>query len=696
MTSGATNTFSAKYTNPTETQAHTTTKTQGATEGKLARMECSLKNTASITRTTPIQNMENASSTAVGLENLKTVSTDAHRQMPTQNTPLENSFKNEAQALFLTNIPLARKIIHYALYQGIITDHNAASTSVSNSDLLQITHQFYQENQPANAEYDTNINHHLQGMQLLINRMEAKKSDNESARSKLEWFLENACSILDTTLYDPSDLLVSDGRLAKNTQDEAMICTKAKIALSYALQQLPHADWNTQTTWLPQAPAQSQMACLEKIVSLQTILQNTEGLFNDHIPHLLATSNALHTPTREEQNAQAAQHHAQIQNFAQQMQQMFAVRQGGNNQGAQQQLDLIAQIPRPQPIRIEAYQAKMRSLISAAAALVKLGTPEQKNQSLDFVAQVKTLFDSSKDHVYNLNQERSIRTGILLRQARERENAAKHDTLLNKALCVQIMAGEPQEAIHYLQSTFDSTIRQTEMLINLISVTQKNKSLSPDSCQAALFKQPLSQLTETVLDDSSMDRETKAHTLKNIAKTFHEMNLLNEASTTLDKSIACFTESAHQLNMNSLEPNDLAKFSNTIEDMNSLIKTMIHLDQTDKIKPMIDQQPEDLKPYLLAHTCETLYQPKKRKIDDTASPNSTLHSYWVEAKSIAMHHPNIFRKVDALLYLTSTRYKPFQESGEAEAIIQSVRAMNDGSVAFREAFQAYEYRVGSA
>lgn len=665
ISTSSTSAFSAKYINPTENQIQAATKIQSAIRGKLNRLNCSSPNATSGIGTTLTQRMQQTSNGDVSLQNL-----------------------------FLTNLPLARKIINYALYQGVLADRNTALTSLSNSDLLQIAHQFYQENQPTEGQDDTKINDYLQGMLSLINRMEAKKGSNESARAKLEWFLENACSTLDTSFYAPSDLLVSDGRLVRSPHDEAMLCTKAKIALSYALQQLPSADWSAQTNWRPQAPAHSQVACLEKVISLQTILQNTEGLFNDHIPNLLAASNELHTPTREEQNVQAAQHNDQLQNFnfMQQMQQVLAAR----NEGGQQQLELMAQIPQQQPVRIEAYQAKMRCLISAAAALIKFGNAQQKNQSLDLIDQVKTLFDSSKNHVYNFDQEDSTRTGVLLRQANEQERANKHDTILNKALCVQIMAGQSQQAMHYIQSTFDSTTRQTEMLLNLIKVTQQNKLLSSPSSQAALFKQPLSQLTDAIFQDQSM--RSGAQALQYIAEAFHKMNLPNEASATLDKSIDSFTARAQQLNMDQLELDDILSFESIVEDMESLIKTMANLGQIDKIKPMIDRQPTALKPYLLACTCEILFNnhnSKKRKIDEPSPLSSTINSYWAQAKSIAMQL-STFRKVDALLHLTNSRYTPLQESGEADAIIQDVRAMNDGSPAFTAAFQPYEYRIGPA
>lgn len=641
---------------------------------------------------------------------------DAGITSSAEQTPAKK-IKNELFTMretFNSNLPEAKQILDFALHLGIhkeSADWGAASTSaadsnatVTNQTLLDIANTFYQQKNLSTLQDDVKIVDHLQRTQKLLANLQSVADGKKPVQDKLDWFLERASEALDTPHFmpDDNDLLVTDGILSQpvSAHRKESACADSKLALSFALRQLDH--YQASNNHDDQRRIKTKH--LEKIVSLKTILNDSKGLLDNTVSQLLKAAGRIDTPDLAQQRENTRQRN----NLLAQFEQNFPPARGG----------LLAEglqnIPRPAPMggrgnspHPKRYQSKMRAHLAAAAALIKFGDSDQKSRALDLVESVKTLFESSKARVYNLNHADTSRTGAMLRQGHENLIAEKHDTLLCKAVCLEIAAGRSETALNYLLNAFDSTDRKCELLIKLIGVAKTNISLADKSRLAELFQQPLMQLSERIQNDNAMPLTRKADVFRQIAGNFSDMARRTEASRAFNQAIEYLTLSNQQLQreLNTQRSNVISQWSHTCDAWSDACKEgrslMISLQRhghTDKIRQMITQQPQAIQPEMLADACLVILSADQRQVSDTLaderSVSEIVEGYWSDAKDTAMALTDLPRKVDALLTLTDTRYASLHAPNEAQSLIAQVRAMNDGSESFQRAFQRFEYRVG--
>lgn len=490
-----------------------------------------------------------------------------------------------------------------------------------------------------------------------------------------------------------NDVLVQDFimLLPKNTLTMDIIRTQTFMNLALAEKLLSSLGWIKEGAIHSHSDTtnnfKNKATSIEKLVNIKTAIKDTSNLFDIYIPALIDIAHRIvvYRPHQLHGNLLQARPLPAL-----------PLEDDPAPQG------LLIEIPfehQLQSVCIKKTQMKMRCLISAAHALVKLGNPDQRLAGISLIEEVKSIFNQSKKQVYSSQNPITQHTFTQMRELNEAQSL--HNYILCKALVVQTFSGNSTGALSFIQNIFTDIVFYFHILNQFCEEASKIERFQSKQALAELFENPYHALVNRISASDKIASSTKTILLYESAKILHNINLKTLSKQAFIQSIEHCKQNIKSQHSKSDNLKDAHDFMESISITESLIFTLIHCHLTQHIQPLIDDCPLAAKPYLLAYTargvwlndiCERLNGNRPSAAIRFISEES--HTFWSMAmeaahlitKAVRNKSMSIYRGVHALTRLTSTIYDNFHTKEEREKLEEAIQTLNDESEEFRQAY----------
>lgn len=394
-------------------------------------------------------------------------------------------------------------------------------------------------------------------------------------------------------LFDFCDVFVQDLQpsLERDDLDTALSRQRALLALGAAARIYSQIDWTDASfgVFFHRAHGYTQTETLAKLVSFKTALGDRRHVFEEYIPRInrLTRQMTLQNPD-----------------------QAPAVPAGGaaaahQPDGDARNLDLP--IARPAPLRgenvVPQAQAKMRCLIAAAYALIRMGSADQRAEGLSKLDAAMQVFHLSKAQAYRGHHAQGLRLAQILTVDNCVQRADTQDDLLCNILAAQTVAGEGERALGLLTQEFKELPRYCKVLVMFSQALAKTAAFHWAPALATFFEKPYAALIAR-LEDAHLENAEKTRLFALVASQLKGMGLGALSETTFSKSVASCQSALAALEEGAVNNVSDERFSNTVQLAKTLMRNLEQHDHSELFQPVLENCPLAFKPYLLVHAAD--------------------------------------------------------------------------------------------